>query len=115
MTGSGKVLVIVSTGEKEKAIAGMLWAWNMKRKGLLDDVVVYFFGPSEKLLVDDGEVKFRVKLLLDMGIEVKACHGFAELGGYKHKLQEFLGEEAVDHVGKLIAEKIKAGYTPLVF
>ncbi|MEB3787544.1 MAG: hypothetical protein GSR78_02175 [Desulfurococcales archaeon] len=115
MAGSSRVMVVVSTGEKRKAVAGMLWAWNMKRKGLLDDVVVYFFGPSERLLAEDEEVKFRAKLLLDAGVEVKACHGFAELGGYKDKLEAFLGEDAVDHVGRLIAERIKEGYTPLVF
>ena len=112
----GKVLVVISTGEKEKALAGMLWAWNMKRRGIIDDVRVYLFGPVEKLVAEgDEEVRFRLRLLLDQEIEVLACHGIAELGGYKDKLVDFLGEERVTHVGRLIAERIKEGYTPLVF
>ncbi len=112
----GKVLVVVSTGEKEKALAGMLWAWNMKKKGLLDDVRVYLFGPIEKLVAEgDSEVRFRIRLLLDQEIEVLACHGIAELGGYREKLEDFLGEDRVTHVGRLIAERIREGYIPLVF
>ncbi len=111
-----RILVIVSSGDKGKAFTGLLWASRLKEKGLAGDVRVYLFGPAEKLIADgDEELRSMVRKLIDLGVEVLACHGVAEMGGYEDKLKEFMGEERVTHVGRLIVERIREGYVPLVF
>ena len=111
-----KILVIVSSSDKGKAFTGLLWASRLKEKGLVSDVKVYLFGPAEKLVADgDEELRSMIRKLLGLGVEVLACHGVAEMGGYEGKLKEFMGEERVTHVGRLIVERIREGYVPLVF
>ena len=51
-----KVLVILSTGEKEKAYTGIMYATNAQKNKWLDEVKVIFFGPFEDLLCADEEV-----------------------------------------------------------
>ena len=46
-----KVLVIIATGEKEKALAGLMYAGNALKFGWLEDLKVVLFGPSERLIV----------------------------------------------------------------
>lgn len=112
---TGRFLVIISSRDRDKVLAALLWALNMKRKSVVEDVKVYFFGPSEELLAGDDEVRFRTRLAIDSGVEVLACRGYAELGGYVGQLEGFLGPNRVTHVGRLIAETVDKGYTPLVF
>jgi len=51
-----KVVIILATGEKEKAIAGILYAKNAQKNKWLEDVKVIFFGPFESLVCDDEEI-----------------------------------------------------------
>lgn len=109
-------MVIISSGDRDKAMTGLIWASRMKEKGLVGDLKVYFFGPVERLLANgDEDLLGMVKDLEEKGVEVLACHGVAERGGYEEELVKSLGEARVTHVGRLIAQRISEGYTPLVF
>ena len=44
---SSKALIILATGEKEKALAGVLYARNAQKNNWLEDVKIIFFGPFE--------------------------------------------------------------------
>ena len=110
------MLVVVSTAEKGKAILALRWAYRMVERGLAKDVKVYLFGPVEELVAKgDPEISQAVRSLIDSGVEVLACHGYAEMNGFEDQLRKALGEERVTHVGRLIVERVKEGYTPLVF
>ena len=50
---SSKLLVIIATGENEKALTGLMYANRTLAEGWMDKVKVIFFGPSERLLVED--------------------------------------------------------------
>jgi len=45
-----KVLIILSTAEREKAIAGLMYAQNAQDNHWFDDVRVVLFGPSKDFL-----------------------------------------------------------------
>lgn len=53
---SSKLLVIIATGDKDKALTGLMYAKNVIRRGWLDDVKVVYFSPSENLIVEDEAV-----------------------------------------------------------
>ena len=107
-----KVLLVLSTGEKEKALAGLLYATNAIRNKWLSDVRVVFFGPFEKLLSEDQEVQQVVAMLQDLRTPV-ACRYIAE----KDRVQDKLTQLGIDlqYVGETVSTAIKDGYVPMVF
>lgn len=109
---SSKVLIVLSTGEKEKALTGLLYAVNAQKNKWLEDVKVIFFGPFEKLVCEDDEVVDAASQLLEYQTPV-ACKFLSDQDGVSDKLSE-LGFD-VQYVGSMVSDYIKKGYTPMVF
>ena len=109
---SSKILVIVATGEVEKAMTGLMYAYKTMTEGWLDEVKVMFFGPSEQLLVENKDVANLAKQISAMEKPI-ACKFLSDRDGISEKI-EALGVK-VDYVGTIIAEHIKNGYVPMVF
>jgi len=51
-----KLLAIIATGEREKALVGLIYAQKALAQSWMDDVMVILFGPSEKLLAEDSGI-----------------------------------------------------------
>jgi len=109
---ASKVVVILSTGEKEKAFTGMMYAVNAQKHKWLDEVKVIFFGPFEDLVCRDAEVADFASQLLSYETPV-ACKFLSDQAGISDRLKE-LGYQ-VEYVGKIISSLIKEGYIPMVF
>jgi hypothetical protein len=109
---SSNVLIVLSTGEKEKALTGILYAVNAQKNKWLEDVKVIFFGPFEKLVCEDDEVVDAASQLLEYQTPV-ACKFLSDQDRVSDKLSE-LGFD-VQYVGSMISDYIKKGYTPMVF
>ena len=109
---AAKVVVILSTGEKEKAFTGIMYATNAQKNKWLDEVKVIFFGPFEDLVCADEEVADFTAQLLDFEIPV-ACKRLSDNSGVSGRLRE-LGYH-VDYVGKIISDLIAEGYVPMIF
>lgn len=107
-----KLLIILSTAEKEKAITGLLYASNVLKHVWLNDVKLCFFGPFETLLAEDEEVQHWVAQLTELQIPV-ACKFISDSHGVSEKLGQ-LGIK-VEYVGELVSNYIKDGYVPMVF
>ena len=106
-----KLLVIVSTAEKAKALTGMMYALNARKHRWFEQVKVVFFGPVEALLLEDPALGEAAVPLVEEG--ALACRAIAEREGIGEDLQR-LGYQ-VDYVGSIISDAIKEGFTPLVF
>ncbi len=109
---SSKVMVVISTAEKDKALTGILYAKNAQKNNWVEDVRVIFFGPFENLVCEDDDVIKAASELLDYKTPI-ACKFLADQSGASDKL-EALGFN-VEFVGALISDSIKAGYVPMVF
>lgn len=109
---SSKLLVIVATGEREKALTALMYAGNAIRRGWLDDVKVVFFGPSERLVTEDEEVATRAKEIARAGgtFACKAISDREEISGHLEELGM-----RVEYVGTIVSEFIKDGYIPMVW
>ena len=110
---SDKVLVIVGTGERDKALAGTMYAVNAKKYGWLADVKLVFFGPSEQLLLEDEDLQEMVMEYHRQEGTALACRYIADRGGHSDGLSA-LGVEVV-YVGEKISNLIRDGYTPMVW
>ena len=109
---TSKILVIISTAEKEKALTGVMYAVNAQKNKWVDDVKVIFFGPFENLICEDEEVVAAASQLLDFETPI-ACKFLSDRDGISEKLDEFGFN--VQYVGSIISDNIKEGYVPLVF
>ncbi|QSO48891.1 hypothetical protein [Alicyclobacillus mengziensis] len=107
-----KVLVILSTAEKEKALTGVLWATNALKYKWVEDVKLCFFGPFEALLAEDESVQASVAPLREYQVPV-ACKFVSDNQGVTDKLAQ-LGVQ-VEYVGQLVADYVNEGYVPMVF
>ena len=109
---SSKVMVIISTAEKAKALTGIMYAVNAQKHKWVDDIKVIFFGPFENLLCEDEEVIKAASNLLDYETPI-ACKFLSDRDGISDKLEK-LGVN-VDYVGTIISGFIEEGYAPMVF
>ncbi len=110
---ASKVLIIISTGDKDKALTGLGYAYRAKKEGWMDDVKVIFFGPSEQLLLKDEDIALSARKVASMGEEPIACKKFADSNDITEKIEN-LGIK-VDYVGPIISSLIKESYVPMVF
>jgi hypothetical protein len=110
---SDRIVVIIGTAEAGKALAGAMYAVNSLKHGWMSDVKLFFFGPAEKLLLDDPDLQELVREFQRQERTPIACKFIAEREGTDNGLAE-LGV-AVEYVGEQISNLIKDGYTPLVW
>ena len=107
-----KVVIILSSGEKGKALTGIRYATRAQEEQWLAEVKVILFGPVEKLVLEDEEVRTAL-----MGLQAfeppVACKTISDKQGISESLSGF-GLQ-VEYVGPLISRYIKEGYVPLVF
>ena len=109
---ASKVMVIVSTSEKQKALTGIMYAVNAQKNKWVDDIKVIFLGPFENLLCEDEEVVAAASQLLDYETPT-ACKFLSDRDGISEKLEK-IGIN-VEYVGSIISGYIEEGYSPLVF
>jgi len=109
---ASNVVVIISTAEKEKALTGIMFAFNAQKNKWLDDVKVIFFGPFEDLVCEDHEVAQLAAQLLDYETPI-ACKRLSDNAGISATLEK-MGYQ-VEYVGTIISDLIKQGYAPMVF
>ncbi|MCB1181894.1 hypothetical protein KDM41_00520 [bacterium] len=110
---SDRVVVIIGTGERDKALAGTMYAVNARKYGWLADVQLVFFGPSEALLLADEDLQ---EMVLEYGRQegtALACRFVADRSGVREGLTE-LGVEVI-YVGERISNLIRDGYVPMVW
>lgn len=109
---TSKVLIIIATGDKEKARTGLMYARNALKYQWLDDVKIIFFGPSEKLIIEDKELTQDVVDLARAG-ETIACKFISDKDGTSQQIEKF--GIKVEYVGTIISTLIKEGYVPMVW
>ena len=109
---SSKLLVIVATGDREKAQTALMYVNNAMKRGWLDDIKVVYFGPSEKLVVEDPVISDQAREIAEAGGSI-ACKYISDRDGVSEKMEK-LGVQ-VEYVGNIISDLIKDGYTPMVW
>lgn len=107
-----KLLVIIATGDKDKALTGLMYTKNAFEREWLPDIKVVYFGPSEKLMVEDSQVRDEAIEVANMG-ECYACKAISDREAISDKVNE-MGIR-VEYVGSIISDFIKQGYIPMVW
>ncbi len=108
-----RVVVIIGTTETAKAEAGVMYAVNSLKHKWLTDVRLFFFGPSESLLLQDEDLQELVREFHRQGGAAVACRFLGDREGTSAGLRD-LGVE-VAYVGEPISALIREGYVPMVW
>jgi len=107
-----KLLIIIATQDKEKALTALAYAHNTIKYNWLSDVKVIFFGPIENLIATDADIAKEVTAIAQM-TGTTACKFLSDRDGISDEIAK-LGI-TVDYVGTLIADHLKDGYVPMVW
>jgi hypothetical protein len=107
-----KLIIIISTGDKEKAMTALMYSRNVLKNKRFEDVKVVYFGPIEKLMTTDPEVANAAIEVSSMG-ESFACKAISD----KQLISEKIAGMGVkiEYVGSVISDYINAGYIPMVW
>ena len=109
---SDKLLIIIATQDKEKALTALAYAHNTIKYNWLSDVKVIFFGPFENLIATDADIAKEVIAIAKM-TGTTACKFLSDRDGISEEISK-LGI-ALDYVGTVIADHLKDGYVPMVW
>ncbi len=108
-----KVLVIISSGDKNVISTAVTFGIVSFEAKLYDDLKVFFFGPSEKVITEDKDLQSSLSKLIKDGITPVACVNLGNAFDITPKLTT-LGFNVIP-VGKAIADLVNQDYATMVF
>ncbi len=90
-----------------------MYTQNAKRSKWFDEVRLIVWGPSQRILVGDKDLKARIKAMMRDGVKVQACIACANSYGVAGDLRK-LGIE-VKGMGKPVSDLLKSDWKVLTF
>ena len=99
-------LIVWTSGDREVALKMVfMYAYNCQKRGWMDQVRLLVWGPSGKILTEDEELQKNLAGLKEVGVELYACKGCADLYGISDELSA-LGI-TVEYTGTMLANAQK--------
>jgi len=100
------LVVLWSSADREVALKmAFMYTRNAKRQGWWEDVILIVWGPSARLLSEDGELREKVKEIKALGVALEACKACTDMYGVSEALEE-LGVD-VKYMGTPLTEYLK--------
>lgn len=110
MAGPGPegLLILWTSADREVALnMALMYGLNSMLNDWWSEVTLLIWGPSQTLVVEDGEVRDRVAEMSSAGVRLVACRRCAENLGVVDRLRE-LGVE-VFFAGQFLTDWVKSG------
>ena len=86
-TGTGSLVVLWTSGDREVALKMVfMYTLNAKLRQWWEKVTLIVWGPSAKLLSEDGEIQAYVAKMKDAGVILEACVTCADMYGVSESL-----------------------------
>ena len=87
--GKEKLVIIWSSADRDVAIQMVfMYASNSKTFRWWNDITLFVWGPSQKLLAEDEALQVHIKNMINSGIVVKACKLCSDRYGVSAKLEK---------------------------
>ena len=103
------VMIVIASGEREKAWTGLLYAHWVVSSGCMDEARIFIWGPSSEIVARDAELKAMVEEIIRLGETVYVCKACSDKYGVSGELEK-MGCR-VEYVGPVSTEFIRQGYT----
>ena len=108
------LVIVWSSGDREVALnLVFMYARNSLLKEWWDRVRLIVWGPSDKLVAKDAEVREQYLSLAGEGVELWACKACADRYGLAEEL-ESLGVHVL-YTGQPLTRMLQSGWTCLTF
>ena len=104
-----RVMIVISSGEREKAWTGLLYANWAAGSGYMDAAKIFLWGPAAELVTRDRELQAMVKEIINLGKTIYVCKACSDKYGISKELEN-MGCR-VEYVGPVSTEFIRQGYT----
>jgi hypothetical protein len=102
------LLILWTSADREVALnMALMYGLNSRLKDWWPEVTLLIWGPSQKLVLADEEVRARVAEMSSAGVRLLACRACAENLGVVDRLKE-LGVK-VFYAGQFLTDWIKSG------
>ena len=109
-----ELLIVWTSGDRDVARNMVLmYAKNAQRLGWWREVNLLIWGPSQKLLTEDDELQMKLRVMLDLGVRVRACKACADNYQIAEELED-LGVE-VFYSGEFLTNWLKSGKRVVTF
>jgi len=100
------LVVVWSSGDSEVATKmAFMYTLNAKRKGWWKHVILIVWGPSAKLLTEDGDLQDRIEEMREAGVDLLACKACSDSYEVSESLEK-LGVE-VKYMGEPFTQMLK--------
>jgi hypothetical protein len=111
---TSKLAVLWTSGDPDVAHrVAFMYTHNAKKVGWFDDVTLIVWGPSQRILVGDKDLKAKIKAMQEDGIIIEACIACALSYGIVDDLKS-LGI-SVRPMGQPLTEYLKSDWQVLTF
>jgi hypothetical protein len=111
---TSRLAVVWTSGDPQVAEkVCLMYTQNAKKYGWFDDVVLIVWGPSAKLLAENGNLQEYIKKIQEAGVRVEACLACADMYGVTDKLREMNID--VRYMGVPLTNYLKDGWKVLTF
>jgi hypothetical protein len=111
---SDTLVVLWSSGDPEVAEdACFMYAHNAKRQGWFEEVILVIWGPSQRVLVENENLRKRLEAMQEDGVIVEACVVCSKILGVTDGLKECKID--VKGMGVPLTNYMKRGYSLVCF
>ena len=104
-----KVAVILTSPDADVVWTGLFYAIKSTRNGFMDDLRLVLWGPAERTIAKNEELKEMVREYQGLGKTVFACKTCSD----RYKVTEQMENLGcvVDYVGSIVSQWMKDGFT----
>lgn len=110
---SDRLAVILANSDRKVLEMGLIYAKNVVAQGWMDDMALFFFGPSEVTIATDPDLGAIVAEIIAGGTTPRACKWCSDKYGVSEMLERM--GCTVEYIGSPVSEAIKQGYTPMTW
>lgn len=108
------LLIVWTSGDREVARNMVfMYAANAKKHGWWDEVTLLVWGPSQKLLTEDHQLRHELADMLELGVHIAACKACADRYAVSEDLER-LGVE-VFYTGQFLTDWISSAGRVITF
>jgi len=84
----------------------LMYTHGAQRQGWFDEVRLIIWGPSQRLVVGDKDIRAKILEMKDAGVHVQACQACADLYGVADDLRAM--DIEVKYMGQPLSEHLKS-------
>jgi hypothetical protein len=111
---SDKLAIVWTSGDPDVAHRMVLmYANGAQRQGWFDDITLIIWGPSQRLVAADKDIREKIQNLMDIGVNVYACQACSDSYGITDDLRSV--GMTVKYMGVPLSDAIKGDSHVITF